>query len=113
MENKFKQIYLIRNERHFKIYNFDDGNAFEPDFVLFLKDDSGRIFNYQLFIEPKGDHLLDKDSWKEKFLSNIDTEITDSKLTENEEYRIYGLPFYNVNYESEFKKELFKILDLN
>ena len=113
MENKFKQIYLIRNERHFKIYNFDDGNAFEPDFVLFLKDDSGRIFNYQLFIEPKGDHLLDKDSWKEEFLSNIDTEITDSKLTENEEYRIYGLPFYNVNYESEFKKELFKILDLN
>lgn len=113
MENKFKQIYLIRNERHFKIYNFDDGNAFEPDFVLFLKDDSGRIFNYQLFIEPKGDHLLDKDSWKEKFLSNIDAEITDSKLTENEEYRIYGLPFYNVNYESEFKKELFKILDLN
>ena len=113
MENKFKQIYLIRNERHFKIYNFDDGNAFEPDFVLFLKDNHGRIFNYQLFIEPKGDHLLDKDSWKEKFLSNIDAEITDSKLTENEEYRIYGLPFYNVNYESEFKKELFKILDLN
>ena len=56
---------------------------------------------------------MDKDSWKEKFLSNIDAEITDSKLTENEEYRIYGLPFYNVNYESEFKKELFKILDLN
>ena len=47
-------IYLIRNERHFKIYNFDDGQAFEPDFVLFLRQKNGNTLTYQLFIEPKG-----------------------------------------------------------
>ena len=112
METKFKEIYLIRNERHFKIYNFEDGNAFEPDFVLFLKDYSNKLFNYQLFIEPKGTHLLEHDSWKEEFLSNIEYEF-ESTLVENIQYNIYGLPFYNVNNESEFKKELFKILDFS
>ncbi len=50
-------IYLVRNERHFKIYNFTDGRAFEPDFVLFLQEKDGNLLTYQLFIEPKGKHL--------------------------------------------------------
>ena len=37
LKEKYDGIYLIRNERHFKIYNFDDGQAFEPDFVLSLR----------------------------------------------------------------------------
>ena len=37
LRDQYDGIYLARNERHFKIYNFDDGQAFEPDFVLFLR----------------------------------------------------------------------------
>ena len=33
LKRKYDRIYLVRNERHFKIYNFDDGEGFEPDFV--------------------------------------------------------------------------------
>ena len=31
-------MFLLRNELHFVIYNFSDGKAFAPDFVLFMKD---------------------------------------------------------------------------
>jgi len=36
LKPKYDEIYLVRNERYFKIYNFDDGRPLEPDFVLFL-----------------------------------------------------------------------------
>src|SRR3990172_3838668 len=56
---KWGEIFLVRNERHFQIYNFDDGKPIEPDFVLFLKKkDSDLSLHYQVFIEPKGEHLL-------------------------------------------------------
>ena len=38
LKEKYDVIYLIRNERHFKIYSFSKGQAFEPDFVLFLQE---------------------------------------------------------------------------
>ena len=57
LKEKYEGIYLIRNERHFKIYSFSEGQAFEPDFVLFLQEKNGDILSYQIFIEPKGKHL--------------------------------------------------------
>ncbi|MCH9852232.1 MAG: DEAD/DEAH box helicase family protein, partial [Alphaproteobacteria bacterium] len=32
-----EKAWLIRNERHFTLYNFDNGKGFQPDFVLFLQ----------------------------------------------------------------------------
>ena len=52
---KYKQIYLLRNEGFFAIYNFIDGRAFQPDFVLFLMEKNNEILTYQLFIEPKSE----------------------------------------------------------
>ena len=63
----YKEIYLLRNERHFSIYNFSDGRTFQPDFVLFLRKKNGESLTYQLFIEPKGRQLIQKDRWKEEF----------------------------------------------
>ena len=34
---KYESFYLFRNERDVRIYSFENGNAFEPDFVLFLR----------------------------------------------------------------------------
>jgi len=71
LKAKYEKVYLVRNERHFKIWNFDNEKAFEPDFVLFLVDkQSKKSVHYQIFIEPKGSHLLKEDEWKEKFLKS-------------------------------------------
>ena len=67
-EESYEDIYLLRNERHFSIYNFSDGRAFEPDFVLFLGKANGALLTYQLFIEPKGEHLVNQEDWKQEFL---------------------------------------------
>jgi len=58
--NIYVKIYLIRNERHFKIFD-TKGQAFEPDFVLFLQEKGGNLLTYQLFIEPKGKYLKEHD----------------------------------------------------
>jgi type III restriction enzyme len=70
LEEQYDEIYLLRNESHFAIYNFSDGNAFQPDFALFLREESGEMSVYQLFVEPKGAHLREHDRWKEEFLEN-------------------------------------------
>ncbi len=98
LNNKYEDIYLLRNENHFKLYHFDDGRAIEPDFVLFLKEkDEEKPIIFQAFIEPKGDHLLETDKWKEEFLLRIANEHKIFEIYSNREYRLLGLPFYNEN----------------
>jgi len=96
LSRRFSDIYLLRNERHFKIFNFFDGRALEPDFVLFLvgKEPSSSK-HYQVFIEPKGGHLLKVDEWKEDFLMGLKTGSHIEQLFANKEYIVWGLPFFN------------------
>ena len=106
-EKNYETIYLLRNEGHFSIYNFSDGQGFQPDFVLFLREKNGNALSYQLFIEPKGDHIADGDRWKEEFLQEICAEYQSKILTENRKYRIIGVPsFYNEDHENQFKEDL-------
>ena len=106
-EATYKDIYLLRNERHFAIYNFSDGRAFEPDFVLFLRKQNGESLNYQLFIEPKGKQLIKYEQWKEDFLKEIRTDRNSSILTENRKYRVIGVGyFYNKQRENDFEEVL-------
>ncbi len=108
MSPDYKKVYLIRNELHFKIHNFKDGEAFAPDFVLFLIQKNGKQLTYQIFIEPKGGHLEDKDRWKEDFLLEIREKFKNRVLTfkESTKYRIVGVPFYKQEEENKFKEEL-------
>ncbi|WP_336127338.1 DEAD/DEAH box helicase family protein [Mesoflavibacter sp. CH_XMU1422-2] len=104
LENNFENIYLIRNEREIKIID-KLGRAFEPDFVLFCKQKAGKELTYQVFIEPKGNHLKAHDKWKEDFLK----EIREDKKTieiDSDNYLITGVPFYNNENENEFKETL-------
>jgi len=109
---KYDTIHLVRNERYFKIYHFDDGRAFEPDFVLFLAHEKENIHQYyQIFIEPKGKHLLQGDAWKEKFLLSLKEKHHCNLLWENKEYLIWGLPFYNeLETKVEFSKKFEQLL---
>jgi type III restriction enzyme len=108
LREKYEAIYLVRNEGHFKIYNFSDGQAFEPDFVLFLREKTGKFLTYQVFIEPKGKHLKEHDKWKENFLKEIREEFADKvlKFDGDSKYRLIGVPFYNNQDENAFRETL-------
>lgn len=108
LNQKFENIYLIRNERELKIYD-KQGRAFEPDFLLFCKQRDGDDLTFQVFIEPKGAHLLSHDKWKEEFLK----EIREKKKTveiHTDTYLITAVPFYNYGNENEFKQELENVI---
>jgi len=98
LQVKYKDIYLVRNEGHFKLYNFDDGRAFEPDFVLFLteKKNDNSIY-YQVFLEPKGEHLFEHDKWKEFFLLALRSKHKIKQLWKSKNYVVWGMPFFNSN----------------
>ena len=112
LKDRFDHIYLLRNEGHFAIYDFEKGRPFEPDFVLFLEEKDGQSLIYQLFIEPKGGFLQKEDKWKEDFLKDIKAEFGDKVLRFGGQagYRLIGVPFYNVDDENRFKEELFDAL---
>ena len=108
LKKQYDDIYLIRNEGHFAIYNFTDGQTFQPDFVLFLTEKNGQSITYQLFIEPKGAYLTEYDRWKEEFLKEIKEEYGDKVLRfgDKSTYRLVGVPFYNNEDENAFKETL-------
>ena len=112
LNQKYSEVYLLRNERHFKLFNFDDGRVFEPDFVLFLiKDDKTPALHYQVFIEPKGSHLIKQDEWKHNFLMQLKTEHKIEQLWKDRDYMVWGMPFYNeTETKPEYEKEFGALL---
>lgn len=108
LNQKFENIYLIRNEREIKIFD-KLGRAFEPDFLLFCRQLRGEQLTYQVFIEPKGDFLKGKDQWKEDFLKVIRNEQKTIKI-HTDTYLITAVPFYNSKLENEFDKSLDELL---
>lgn len=99
-------VHLIRNEEVFKLNNFADGEGFMPDFILLLKDKQksssnsvNSFLHYQIFIEPKGEHLVENDLWKEAFLEAITVEYGKDKILQKDtpHYRLIGLPFFTDN----------------
>lgn len=103
---KYEDIKLIRNERAYHIYSFDDnGQRFEPDFILLMRDKRDKTL-LQVFIEPKGEQLFNLDAWKERFLLSLDkAERCKEKaglLIDDVSFKVVGLPFYNKEKENEF-----------
>jgi len=122
LEQKYKEIYLLRNEEVYKIFDFEQGRGFQPDFILFLKTKNKKKVGvaetelyYQIFIEPKGNEYIGEDNtfktgkegWKEKFLEEISEKYGFEKVikAENPNYRLIGIPFFNKDHNTNFKKE--------
>ena len=103
LEEKWTDIYLLRNEKAVKIYSFDKGQAFEPDFLMFANDKKTGNVSWQIFIEPKGSQFLDSDNtfknskegWKQEFLRQISERDEARTLVDDDRYCIVGLPFFN------------------
>jgi len=118
LEAKWSDIHLIRNEKFVKIYAFEDGAAFEPDFILFANDKAKGDVSWQIFIEPKGSQFLGnsrtfddgKEGWKQRFLLQIKEKFNTATLLEDANYRVIGLPFYNAQSTKEvFIEELLSL----
>ncbi|MBU0478749.1 DEAD/DEAH box helicase family protein [bacterium] len=114
LRQKYSDIALLRNEKFFQVFDFDEGRAFEPDFIMILKKRNRAIGIYQIFIEPKGDQFKDsqgkfensKEGWKQKFLLGMEEKAdTDLKL-ENKHFKLMGLPFYNEKLKKDFEEAL-------
>jgi type III restriction/modification system enzyme len=115
-------VKLLRNEEVLKLSNFDNGEGFMPDFILLMKakqqsEVSGinDLLQYQIFIEPKGRHLVETDRWKEEFLSAITKEYGRDKILHKDtpHYRLIGLPFFREETggsNSLFEVEFIKVL---
>ncbi len=120
LRQKYSDIALLRNEKFFQVFDFDEGRAFEPDFIMILKKRNRIISIYQIFIEPKGDQFKDnqgkfessKEGWKQKFLLEMEEKAdTDLKL-QNKHFKLIGLPFYNEKLKQIFE-EVFESKILN
>jgi type III restriction enzyme len=118
LREKYSDIALLRNEKFFQVFDFDEGRAFEPDFVMILKKRNHKISIYQIFIEPKGDQFKDnqggfensKEGWKQKFLLELEKKAQPQgdliMKAENKEFKLVGLPFYNEKLKKDFEEAL-------
>jgi type III restriction enzyme len=116
-DNKWSEIFLVRNEKAVKLYSWFSqnlGEGFEPDFVLLMKKES---IDYVFYIEPKGDWSYDtvnknfgKEQWKEDFLLDIESvaEAQQAKINQTQNWRLIGLPFYNENNTKQIFAKTFK-----
>lgn len=106
---KYSNVYLIRNEEtiaNWSLHEFASKNTkhyagYMPDFILVL--DNGDIM-YQIYIEPKGAQLLEKDAWKQELLKSIRPDKV-KILGENEDVRLFGVKFYTYDNRGSFEKE--------
>ncbi len=111
LNEKYDSFQLFRNEEVYKIFDFDTGRGFQPDFLLLLH---GKLNKqnayYQVFIEPKGKHLAgnDNDGWKQEFLAKITEKygLDHIVMEKTDGYILIGLPFFNS--EDELIKKRFE-----
>ena len=114
LRQKYSDIALLRNEKFFQVFDFDEGRPFEPDFIMILKKRNKVVSIYQIFIEPKGGWTYDmnkrfelsQEGWKQKFLLEIENKADVDLKFENKYFKLMGLPFYNKTLEKEFEEAL-------
>lgn len=109
LKEKYDKVFLVRNERQLHIYSFDGGERFEPDYLLFLhKQNEVSYEQLQVFIEPKGTHLIANDKWKEDFLLEIEDKAVTTKIfVDDSKYKIWGFHFFNTDVRmNEFAKDM-------
>jgi len=112
IKKEYSNIALLRNEKYFQVFDFDEGRAFEPDFIMFLIKENKVVNIYQVFVEPKGDQFKDREGgfvnskewWKEKYLLEIEDKSDTDFNSENKHFKLVGLPFYNEKLKADFEK---------
>lgn len=111
LKELYEHVYLIRMDENMhresvksdalKLYQFGDSvrerrfEAFQPDFILLLEKTDHYL---QIFIEPKGMHLLEKEQWKEDLLLYINQHESELVFEDRiDGLEVKGLKFYTMN----------------
>lgn len=111
LREQYEDVYLIRMDENMhresskneklKLHQFDAHpktihlEGFQPDFILYLKNTD---YFMQVFIEPKGGNLLEREQWKEDLLQYINENEGELAFEDEvEDIRIKGLKFYTIN----------------
>ncbi|WP_235604558.1 DEAD/DEAH box helicase family protein [Campylobacter fetus] len=97
----FKEFKIYDNREQSKTYSY----GFEPDFVFFgIKKESqanNDILKIECFLEVKGEHIKDYDSWKEDLLLN---ELDNKQF---DKLQVVSFPFFtkkdNKNFSDKFE----------
>lgn len=97
LKKNYDKLWLIRNERQLALYSFEGGRRFEPDYLLFLRRPKQNGHEWlQVFIEPKGAHLMEGERWKEEFLLHLEEKaVPVMPFADDNSYQIRGLHFFN------------------
>ena len=87
-----------------KIYSFTSEDAYQPDYVLFMrkKNEEGKTDYIQIFIEPKGEHLRSTDKWKEDSMKQIRENADIRFSTQSTNFNVWGMPFFTESKRSIF-----------
>ncbi|OOR85307.1 DEAD/DEAH box helicase family protein [Moraxella canis] len=104
------EIYLIRNELDYYIFDINSGRRFSPDYMMIINDIVKQKVYYQCLFEPKGGHLLDKDQWKEDALVELSEiiKIHNQNIINSNNNQSYhhikclGFKFYNSEAQDDF-----------
>lgn len=113
LKAKYDKVFLLRNERQMHLYSFVGGERFEPDYLLFLHSPIADGYEQlQIFIEPKGTHLVEGDKWKEDFLLELEGQAIPKKTyVDDNKYKIWGFHFFNRDVRSaEFADDMKRII---
>ena len=113
LKAKYDKVYLVRNERQLAIFSFENGERFEPDYLLFLHAPKKEGYEQlQVFIEPKGTGYIANDKWKEDFLLEIEgTAVPRKVYVDDNDYKIWGFHFFNQDDRAtEFANDFAKLL---
>ena len=109
LREQYGDVFLIRMDENMlkgtdkverlKLHQFEENpreinfSGFQPDFILLLQN---KDYYLQIFIEPKGEQLAEKDRWKEELLSYINDHQEDLIFEDEVDgVIIKGLKFYN------------------
>ena len=123
LKEEYEHVYLIRMDENMhresvksdalKLYQFGEKvrerrfEAFQPDFILLLENSDHYL---QIFIEPKGINLLEKEQWKEDLLMYLNEHQADLVFEDQVEgLAIKGLRFYTMNDGRATMKQLSEI----
>lgn len=92
--SRTRKIFYDCNAKY-NSYSFDGGERFEPDYLLVLhKQNEVGYEQLQVFIEPKGTHLIAEGKWKEDFLHEIEDKAVATKIfVDNSKYKIWSFYF--------------------
>lgn len=86
---------VIRNEGKLKLFSpntTNPGDGFEPDFIVLNVTNSLKNYYHLHYLEVKGEHLIEHDSWKETLLIEL---INGKEETiDNESYKLHGYKFF-------------------